>query len=206
MFLYVNPLGLFSGLIWLGFWYQNDLISQKSSSIKPLGLPFSWKDRNQWNKLIFSLLKVIGVERTATPQEIRKAYHKLALRLHPDKNQDDEVTKILFLCLPLRSCFWVLCIVYMGFIYMELLLLFCYRMLKRNSSSCKKWCQFLGMKRKGQSMIKLALLLMLWVDVCWIFSSMALILVSGITTNAHKAVSFTTSCVFFSVWSRKESI
>lgn len=36
-------------------------------------------------------LKVLGVERRATSQEIRKAYHKLALRLHPDKNQDDKV-------------------------------------------------------------------------------------------------------------------
>jgi DnaJ-class molecular chaperone len=36
------------------------------------------------------LLQVLGVSRSATHDEIRKAYHKLALRLHPDKNPGDE--------------------------------------------------------------------------------------------------------------------
>ncbi|XP_010491276.1 PREDICTED: chaperone protein dnaJ 6-like [Camelina sativa] len=43
-----------------------------------------------------SLYQVLGVERTATSQEIRKAYHKLALRLHPDKNPDDMEAKEKF--------------------------------------------------------------------------------------------------------------
>ncbi|KAI7727460.1 hypothetical protein M8C21_019893 [Ambrosia artemisiifolia] len=43
-----------------------------------------------------SLYEVLGVEKTASQQDIKRAYHKLALRLHPDKNPDDESLAFIY--------------------------------------------------------------------------------------------------------------
>ncbi len=36
-----------------------------------------------------SFYEILGVEKTANAAAIKKAYHKLALLSHPDKNKDD---------------------------------------------------------------------------------------------------------------------
>ena len=53
--------------------------------------------------------KVLGIERSATQRDIKKAFRKLAVKYHPDKNKDDPSAEQKFMEISKGSLFELHC-------------------------------------------------------------------------------------------------